>query len=289
MDKKKKQLIIAIVLFLAAFAANKWYLSQEVDRLGPKNKLEVVVASKAIPAGTRISEKMVEKRKIPETYLPKTKILWGERSQYIGQEVSVDVPSGDYVLENYFITRGSVGPTLSAQLNGDNARAVSLPVDDTNSLSNSIVTGDKIDLILTFTVPVINQKLSTILFQNVPVISTGTYSVVEQELGGGGERTKRYNALTLGMNAQDAFRLNYARQVGQISILLRNGQDHNVIDVSPIKGVVDLLTGNEKAAVEQLISAREKATEGEAEKIREQFKEMIKNNPRIAAGAGAGK
>lgn len=289
MDKKTKQLIVAGVLFILALLGNKFYLQGEVDQLGPKNRLEVVIAAKGIPAGTRLSEKLIEKKSIPETYLPKSKILWANKADYIGQEVSVDVPVGDYVLGNYFITRGSVGPTLSAQLTGENARAVSLPVDDTNSLSNSVVTGDKIDLIFTFNVPVINQKLSTVLFQNVPVISTGTYSVVEQELGGQGERTKRYNSLTLGMNAQDAFRLNYARQVGQISLLLRNGQDNNPINVSPIKGVVDLLTGTDKAAVEQLISARETATQNEADKIRDQFKEMLKNNPRLGSTNSAAK
>ncbi len=277
MDKKRKHALMALGFGALALLGNKFYLDTERDNLLPKNHKSVVVVSRHVPAGTRISNKQLKRSKVPEKYLPKTRILWADRDQFVGQEVSVDVPSGDYLLQNHFIERVSVGHTLSAQLSGENVRAINLPVDETNSLARSIVSGDKIDIVLTFTVPRTSSKLSTILLQNVPVISTGSYSIVEQQLGAKGGRPQRYNSLTLALNAEDAFRLNYAREAGRVSILLRNSGDNNILDVQPIKGLHDLLSAQDRETVAKLVkNSGTGLSQAEQDKFRQQMAEVLK-------------
>lgn len=272
--------MIAVVIALVAVFANKAYISSELDKLRPKKTLTLVRAKNPIQAGDQLRAKDVDKvQDIPLAYAPKVAIAASELDSYLGQELTVDVPAGDYILENYFTVRRAVGNKLSDQVEGENFRAITLPVDQTNSLAGSIVTGDKVDLAFTFTVAGVPGKLSTVLLQNVPVIATGSYSVMEQEVGDRGGRAKRYNSLTLLLSAYDAHRLNFARQVGKIDILLRNAKDNANFGFTPISNVTDVLTGPDKELVERLIqsSSEGKLSEADKEAVKNQLREMFQN------------
>jgi len=275
-SKKQKQLLFALVIGLLVTFATKMYLESRISEYRDAKRTSVVRAKKQLRAGTRLSRSMVEKASVPTRYVPKARVKWSQLNDILGQELNDDVIAGDYVLTSYFRTIGTVGAVLSEQLEGENYRAITLPVNDTNSLSRSIVTGDKIDIVLTFNAPPIREKISIILLQNVPVISTGSYSAAEQELGARGVRAKRYNSITLRLSARDAMRLNYARQEGQISILLRNSKDSNTLDLPPIAGVLDLLDTSEKDMVKKIEARRMEATRVEGERFKEQVKALMK-------------
>lgn len=276
MNKKQKQILVALGVGALALLGNKLYLDAEREALLPQNSLTVVTTKESIRAGTRLANSMIKEAKVPSKYLPKTAIRWSERDNYIGQEVSVDVPSSEYVLQTYFLERATVGQTLSAQISGDNMRAITIPVDELNSLSRSIVAGDKIDIIFTFSVPSISAKVSAILLQNVSVISTGSYSVAEQELGTRGGQSDRYSSLTLLLNADDAFRLNYARQLGAINVVLRNSSDSGQLDLVPVSGYIDLLSASDREKVEKAVVAHSKFTDPTQSEFKDQLKEIFK-------------
>ncbi len=272
---KGKQLIIALVIGGIALFGNKTYLESRVRELSPKKFTTVVRAKNRIRAGTRISNSMLQATRVPEKYLPKARVRWADKDQLIGQELGVDVLKGDYLLESYFTVGGTIGRTLSQQLAGDNSRAINLSVDETNSLSRSIVSGDRIDLIFSFNLPVVNQKVSLTLLQNVLVLSTGQYSQIEQELGAKGGRPKRYNSLTLKVSPQDAIRLNYARQVGKINIMLRNVQDGELLNLPPVGSVADLLTPGDKEELAKLVQRLQVQGGNDGDRLKKQLSTLL--------------
>ena len=267
-----KQLLIALGLGTLAMVLNQYYLSTQADLMDPGKKIPVVLAKKALKEGTMLTSAVMEKKLIPERYAPKGSVA--DPKDIDGQELGVKVDSGDYILWNDIAGRRLVGNRLSEQVEAkDGTRAITIPVDELNSLSRSLMNGDRIDIIYTFNAPGVSQRLSVVLLQNVPIIATGSYSVAEQERGefGGG---KKYGSVTLKVSAQDAMRLNYARQNGQISVLLRNSQDSGVLDVKPITSVQDVLSPSEKIAL-QSISQSATASPDTMDKLRDQFKEII--------------
>lgn len=274
-SRKQNQLIIAVVIGVAVLFFNKSYLDNRISEYKDQKQIEVIRAKQAIPAGSLLRSSVVERVKVPERYAPKARITADQLSQYSGLEFSVDVVKGDYILQSYFKTAAVSGATLSAQLDGENYRAISLPVDDTNSFDRSIVTGDKIDIVFSFSRPPIDHRISIVLLQNVPVIATGSYSSSEQELGEGGERAKRYNTLTLRVTAQDALRLNYARQEGKLSVLLRNPKDNQVLDLPAIGTVLDLLSPGDKERVQETEKEQLEATKMQEEQYKEQIKSLM--------------
>ncbi len=248
---KKKQLIIAILIFVLAFLGTQSYIDSQLEIYKEKKFVNVIRAKKSLDAGDTLSPAVIEQARIPEQYVPKARIRWEEKDQYFQLPLATKVLAGDYILETAFSSIGVVGKTLSQQLESEDFRAVTIPVDENNSLARSIVTGDRIDILFTFALASAREKITTLLLQNVSVVSTGSYSAASQELGE--NKTGRYNTLTLKLSAHDAARLNYARQLGNISLMLRSVQDNKLIDLAPMTGIQDVLSSSDKDVVSRLV------------------------------------
>ncbi len=275
---KRKQLIIALLVFVVALMGNRYYIDSQVAQAKETKFVSVVRAKKSIPAGGQLSPSTIEASTVPERYAPKARIRWEDHQQYLQQPLATAVVAGDYVLETAFAPRQSVGTTLSKQLEGEGFRAITIPVDENNSFSRSIVTGDRIDILFTFNVPPLRQKVSTLLLQNVSVIATGSYSPASQEGGERAGRNTRYNTVTLKLSAEDSLRLSYARQMGTIQLLLRSVQDNNNLTLAPVSSVVDVLSTGDKARLTELV--REAANEVRA--LGERNEETIREQARVA-------
>lgn len=277
MKTKRKQFIFAVVVGLLAVGSTKLYVNSVRDQYKPKEFIQIVRAKKPIQAGTPLLRQHVEKVKVPKTYTPLVAIRVNELDSYLGQPVAVDVPSGDYLLETYFEEQRIVGATLSDQISGDNMRAITIPVDQTNSLSSSLVSGDRIDILFTFTVPQSGEQMTIVLLQNVQVISTGAYSAAAQELGRKGGRAGNYSTVTLLLSARDAMRLNFARDAGRISVLLRNSHDNEQVELQPVSGLSDLLSSEERELFKQAAVA-DRMSDEEREAMNAQLKQIYEAN-----------
>jgi len=271
---KTKQLLIVVIVGLVAAGANYSYLDNALSSYRNQKMIPVVRAKRDIKPGEMLTMASMETKKVPELFAPRGVV--SDPKEIEGQEAAVLIAGGDYGVSNFLAKARMVGNKLSEQIDlKDNSRGVTIPVDELNSLSRSLVTGDRVDVVYSFNIPGVPQKLSVLFMQNVPIIATGSYSAAEQERGEG-DSNKRYGTVTLRLSANDAMRLNYARQNGQINLLLRNPQDTANLDISPITSVSDALSGSEKAAVEALMRQSPAAPES-SEKVREQFKQILDN------------
>lgn len=285
---KKKQLLIALVVGAIALVGNHMYIDTRIGQFQNKRYVTVLRAKKGIKAGTTLNAGLVDQARVPEEFAPKAKIDFAAKDNYMGQPLGIDVIAGDYILETSFTTPTSVGRTLSQQLQEKDSRAITIPVDDTTSFSKSLVTGDKVDVLYSFSMPFLKQKVTTVLLQSVPVISTGSYSAAEQELGEKG-KSGRYSAVTLMLSARDAMRLTYARQAGSIQLLLRRGTDTQQVDMPAITGVQDILSANDKAMLEALMREEKQRFDvapQSIEQLREQARVAIEQQKKQVQALG---
>lgn len=274
---KTKLLLGALAVFVILAMLTKYWLDSELEQARPRDFVSVfrVKNKGAIPAGTVITRALVEQIRVPRNYAPVSAVRPDQLAAIEGLKTNVDIQSGDYLLDTYFDSHSSSGKKLSEQVSGENsARAVTIPVDEINSLSRSIVAGDRIDIVFTFNPPNSAHKMSTMFMQNVLVLTTGSYSAADQDMGGSSGNAKRYATITLLLNVRDAIRLNYARQAGQINVLLRSNSDTSVVDVSAVTSVKDLLSAGDRTVVEETLKKDAPSPEM-ADKLREQFKEII--------------
>jgi Flp pilus assembly protein CpaB len=274
--KKQKQILLAVVLAVIVAVINKYYVDSRISAYRDKKMVTVMRTTRAIPAGGELTRDMVEKVAVPDNYAPRTRIRDVDLPQWLGQKLAIEVAKEDYVLSSYFTPIMTVGRKLSDQLSGQqDYRAISIPVDDTNSLARSILPGDKVDVLFSFNIPPLRQKFSTVLLQNVPIIATGGYSASEQELGTTSGRAKQYSTITLRLSALDAMRLTYARHEGRISIALRYSGDNNIISIPPIGTVEDLLSASDKEMLKIAQREQQKSTEQQDDAFREQIKSVM--------------
>lgn len=274
MNSKTRNLIGALIIGVIVGSLNYEYINSRVDEFRPRQSVRVTRVKKPITAGGQLIKANTDSVTLPAQFAPKSAITEGELTQYLGQNVTVDIKGGDYLLESYFSTREAVANRLSGLLNGENVRAVSLPVDETISLGRSIQTDDRVDILFTFTIPAAQQKISTVLLQNVPVIATGSFSAADQDTQGGARKAP-YNILTLALPVQDAVRLNYARQVGQVSLMLRSQDDKSLVQTEPISSVVDILSAGDRARIEEMRRQDAAQTATTADKFKDQLRELM--------------
>lgn len=257
--EKRTQFIVAAVLGVVAFGLNRMYLTGAIDDATQKLKTKVSLAKTAtgISAGTKLQPQHLVSVDVPAGYAPVSAVKYADRNVFFGQEVGVDVAKGDYLMENYFPSGGKtfVGNKLSDQIDNDQFRALTLPVDETNSLARSIVSGDHIDIQYTVAVPGTPERASFLFLQDVPILATGSFSAADSD-GRGGQ--KRYGTVTVLLPIQDAMRLSFARQSGSINVLLRGakrGEQSTVVDVPPISGIKDILNESQRQTVEKLATS----------------------------------
>ncbi len=217
---------VAIVIgVLAALAARNYLHGRIADleaRARGKN-MNVVVAKRDLPKGTRLSTENVAVRPIPADYAHSNAVLPEQYDRIEGGVLAFPVKSGEAVL--WSLLEGRKVPTFSARVEAGR-RAITVPVDEINSISGLLEPGDLIDLLVT--VDRERRKLTVPLLQKVQVMATGQRSVDDPRSG---ER-RSYSTVTLDIDPQQAQDLIVAREAGHLTALLRNPEDEG-----PLQGV----------------------------------------------------
>ena len=113
-----------------------------------------------------------------------------------------------------------IGPTFASRV-AVGRRAMTVPVDEINSISGLLEPGDQIDLIVTIDRK--GKKLTLLLLQSVQVMATGQRAVDGPK---DGER-KQYSTVTINTTPEQAKNVIIARDIGKVTALLRNPDDKN--------------------------------------------------------------
>lgn len=203
---------------LAAYVAQS-YLARRMAEIEARSRgdtVGVVVAKRALKQGERISEDTVAVRAVPVDFAHSQAILPEAFDRVAGQVLAYPLKAGEIVL--WGLLEGKKVPTFSSRV-AEGRRAITVPVDEINSISGLLEPGDVVDLVLTLERR--GKKHSFVMQQKVPVLATGQRSMDDPRSG---ER-RQYSTVTLDTTPDQARNIIRAREAGKLTALLRNPKD----------------------------------------------------------------
>lgn len=233
----------AVAVLSAAFAwfAGSQYLRGAEARIAERYEAqhrtrEVVVAARRLEAGAVLEAAMLARRAIPERYTPRSAIAPERVGEVLGTELAQPLDRGDVLLSS--LLRDRAERPLAARL-APGRRALTIPVDDTNSHAGLLRPGDLVDLLL-FTVDEAPERRSAQvrpLLEAVPVLATGRV-LDGTELRGrsDGGAARDFSTITVEVSARDAERIAIAERAGDLRVTLRGRNDV----LRPVQGPPEL-------------------------------------------------
>lgn len=237
-------LVGAIALgVMAAFGARNYIADQlaiERERLVPKrDEIEVVVAKRDLRRGELIGPDTMASRRIPKEYVPGTAIRPERFDGYVGSRLNTALRSGEPLLNQS--VDGADASSFSSKVR-TGIRALTVVVDEVNSLSGMLQPGDRIDLQLSVRPPVrygqaTVPEMTAPLMQDVLVLATGRQVRAATD---DGLPSRGFNTITVEVTPEQAQRLIVAQRGGRLTALLRNRDDRMAVAQRPID-IDDLL------------------------------------------------
>lgn len=210
---------VAIGIGILAALAARSYLATQMDAMQARGKgslVKIVVAKKELKRGEKISADNVAVRDIPADYAHSAAVTPATFDRVDGLPLAYALRPGEMLL--WGLMEGKKVPTFSARVEVGH-RAMTVPVDEINSISGLLEPGDLIDLVVTIDQK--GKKLTLPLLQSVQVMATGQRSVDGAREG---ER-KHYSTVTIDTTPAQAKNVIIARDAGKVTALLRNPED----------------------------------------------------------------
>jgi len=195
---------------------------------------QVVVPSYNLPKGSRISYDNMAVREVPEALVSSLMLTAGNFSTYVGQELGYDAEAGKPLVRPMLRFAGlkDFSDTIPESM-----RAITIRVDELNSISGMLRPGDRIDIFVKMSDQGSQDVVFPLLY-NVAVKATGQMVEGEEQLatgqGGPGSQTT-YNTVTLEVTPKDAQRLVLAQAAGKITAVMRNADDYVDIDLGQLR------------------------------------------------------
>lgn len=213
-DKTWLALGAALLIGLVAAFSVRGYLSRQMAAIEARSKgntTALLVAKRDLKKGDTLSADTVAVREIPRDYAHSSAIAPEHFERIEGHSVEHNLKSGEILLWSLLQTKKAA--TFSARID-IGRRAITVHVDEINSISGLLEPGDAIDLMVTLEH---NGKKTTFpLLQNVQVMATGQRSADDPKSG---ER-RQYSTVTLDTTQAQARSVIIAREAGKITALL---------------------------------------------------------------------
>lgn len=216
-------------------------LAIEKARLAPRpDMVEVVVARQELKRGEVASAQTMAVRSIPREYAPGGAVTPARFDEVAGARLQVPMKPGEPLLQSALVAADS--GAISARLQ-PGVRAMTIAVDEVNSLSGMLQPGDRIDLLLTVRpLPVQGQlqpEFTRTVIQDVPVLATGRQRAPQAE---DTPTSRSYTAITVEVDPERAQKLVVAQRSGKLTAVLRHPNDREAVvdkrlDVNTLLGL----------------------------------------------------
>ncbi|HQR04061.1 MAG: Flp pilus assembly protein CpaB [Proteobacteria bacterium] len=235
-NKTWLMLLVAIGLALVATFLTTTYLKRReisiADELAKKSqqggaKVAVVVPTRDLPAGTPVDENIVASRNVVEDLVYPDAILASDFDKYKGQSLLRPVLKGRPLLKPdlrpiFADFAGTLTP---------GTRAITVDVDELNSVAHMIQPGNRIDLMLVMRRDDGGQTVVPFM-DRMKVLAAGQKVAAEgaDESAPGTRKNFSYSNLTLEVTPPQAARLTLAQDLGKLRFTLRNEKDEKSED-----------------------------------------------------------
>ena len=237
-NKTWLMLFAAIGLALLATVLTTRYLKNKEDNItaevkaraqqgGPK--VSVVVPTRDMPAGTPLNDNLIAARDVAVDLVYPDAILADDFEKYKGQSLIRSVLKGRPLLKTDLrIVSSDFSGSLAA-----GTRAMTIDVDELNSVSHMVQPGNRIDLMLVMRRDEGGQIVVPFM-DRMKVLATGQRltQVGSEEKNQGEKGSFSYANLTLEVSPTQAARLTLAQDIGKLRFVLRNEKDMGSADFS---------------------------------------------------------
>jgi pilus assembly protein CpaB len=221
---------VALLIGALAALAARSYLATQMQAIQAGNQqrtVNLIVAKTNLKRGDKLSSDNLAVRPIPADYAHSVAATPDQFDRLDGQVLGYPVNDGEMILWGMMETKKAA--TFSSRVE-IGRRAITVQVDEINSISGMLAPGDVIDLILSLDRS--GVKISRPLLQGVRVMATGQRSVDDPASG----EKYRYATVTLDTTPAQAHNLIAAREAGKLTALLRNPLDHGLPDLASLPG-----------------------------------------------------
>lgn len=263
-------MFIGAVVFggLAVFSASRYIaqtVQREKDRLKPNvESIDVVVAKTDLKRGEIVGSDTMAVRKIPKDYVPGTAVDPAGFGNVEGARLAVDMRAGEILIRGTL--EGADVSTFSTRV-PQGGRAITLTVDEVNSISGLLQPNDRIDLF--FTAKPLKARLSggnapdqtRLLLQNVAILATGRQVRPTVASGTQSGVGRSFTTVTIEASPKDAERLILAQKAGNLTAVLRGNADALAIaptamDASELFGGIPRAGGKPYPTTEVIIGGK---------------------------------
>ncbi len=211
----KPKTIIPLVIGLGVgFFAIKMGVDMVKKAKGSQEQTYAVVFSgKSIEAAQRITEKMVQTRKVPKSFIPSNGFF--EPEAIVGRVTKVPVPAGVPITQAMLAPKGAE-PGLAATI-PPGFRAVSVKVTEDSAVAGFVLPGSRVDV---STVEKDGSGKSHLILQNVEVGAVGQSM---SQIGPDGKSANISKSVTLFLRPEQVSSLNsaLAKSRGNIRLAMR--------------------------------------------------------------------
>lgn len=233
-------LLIAIIMGGLVTILVNALLTREVKERTEVEVMEtskVLVAASDLKTGMRLDKITVKQVDLPTESLPEgtysdVDTLLGEKAPIVIKKINKNEIILPYKLSPQG-ARGGLPPKIT-----EDKRAFTIEVSEISGVAGFVLPGTFVDVLLTSTVGQRNDQLaSRTLLQNVPVLGVDQISSEDED------KPKVVNAVTLEVTPHDGKKLALGREVGKLSLMLRNEIDASIL----VKDLVTTTTLQESA------------------------------------------
>jgi len=223
--------VLSLVLGGVGVFYSKHYIEQQIAYYkGQLDKtetmVEVVVPKRKLQRGEVLLASDLVMREIPAKYADSNSVTGSNYETAVGQRVDFDVDEGRPLLWAHL--EGGLTPTFSGKV-PDGLRAMTVRVDEINSISGFLQPKDRVDLLMTYGAG--DQQRIYPLIQRLDVIATGLQTLVDKNSGGA---VRKFNTITVQVTPEAAQKITLAQQVGKLTAMLRNPEDESSLSDSPM-------------------------------------------------------
>lgn len=232
--KKPSKNIVMFVLSLVVGGAGVYMSKQYIENqiAGYKASLEkteemteVVVPNRKMVRGDIVTFADLQVHTVPKQYVDPNVVLESTHETAIGQRVEFDLEPGLPLLWAHL--EGGLSPTFSGKV-PTGLRAMTIRVDEINSISGFLQPKDRIDLLLTYGNK--DDKQIFPLLQNLNVIATGVQTYVDKT----GSSQQPFTTITIQVSPEQAQKITLSQQVGKVTAMLRNPDDESPLSKTPM-------------------------------------------------------
>lgn len=207
-----------IVAIIAVVLASRW-ISQQSNI----NTSKVVVAASDINLGTRLTSDMIKLADWPAGSVLKDS--FNDLAKLENRVIKAAIQKGEPVTEAKLAPVGSTGG-LSAVI-AEGKRAITVRVNDVIGVAGFALPGNYVDILVSTKDDTrgqpnaggVDASVSKVVLERIMVLA------VAQEAGQDQTKPKVVNAVTLEVAPEEAEKIDLARSIGQLSLVLRNQVD----------------------------------------------------------------